>query len=352
MTQVGTLLPHILDNVPQAVWVVAPDGDILYTNPAAVAALGYDSEADLVGRPSHETLHPYRPDGSVFPASECPMLSPARTGRALHRDDGWFMRRNGSHFPASWWSAPITLPGGIGVVYSFFDVTERLALERTERERAAAEIRAAASRAAQRRIVESITAERRRTSRDLHDGAQQRLVSILIGLRLARELLPDASPEVLTLLEHAADEAQAAVADLRDLASGIHPSVLTSRGLTAAISDLAARCPVPTRFSGECGQRLPAALEANAYFLVAEAVTNAVKHADASKIDISLCLDEHLELTVADDGVGGIGDIVPGSGLLGLHDRVAAYDGTVTIDSPRGQGTTIVARMPVTFEPA
>jgi PAS domain S-box-containing protein len=347
VTPTGTLLPHILANMPQAVWVVSPDGCILYTNPAAVAALGYDDASELLGRPSHETLHPIKPDGSPFPAAECPMLSPARTGTVLHGEDGWFMRRDGSFFPASWWSAPISLSRGIGVVYSFYDATERLAYERTERERAAAEIRAVASRAAQRRIVESVTAERRRTSRDLHDGAQQRLVSVLIGLRLAREVLTGASAEALALLEQAADEAQAAVDELRELAAGIHPSILTSRGLAAAISDLAARCPIPTRFTGECAQRLPAALEANAYFLVAEAITNAVKHANASQINISIRLDTDLELTVADDGIGGIDDVVPGSGLVGLHDRVAAYDGTVTIDSPRGGGTTIVARIPV-----
>ena len=346
MITIERLVPPILDNMPQAVWVVAPDGRILYTNPAAVAALGYDSESELLGQPSHETLHPYGPDGSLFPASECPMLSPARTGETI-QGDGWFMRRDGSFFPTWWWSAPISLLSGVGVVHSFFDATERLAYERTERERIAADIRAAASRAAQQRIVENVTAERRRTSRDLHDGAQQRLVSVLIGLRLARELLTDPSAEVLALLEQAADEAQAAVDELRELTAGIHPSVLTSRGLTAAVSDLAARCPIPVGFTDECGQRLPAALEANAYFLVAEAVTNAVKHADASRINVCIRLDSDLELTVADDGVGGIDDVVAGSGLIGLYDRVTAYDGTVTIDSPRGGGTTIVARIPV-----
>jgi signal transduction histidine kinase len=195
--------------------------------------------------------------------------------------------------------------------------------------------------------MESVAAVRRRTSRDLHDGAQQRLVSLLIGLRLARELMTEASAEALELLDQAADEAQAAVDELRELAAGIYPSVLTSRGLMAAVCDMAARCPIPARFAAECAQRLPMALEANAYFLVAEAVTNAVKHAKASRIDISIRLDGELELTVADDGIGGVADAQSGSGLVGLHDRVAAYDGTLTIESPRNRGTTIVARLPV-----
>ncbi|MEU1600665.1 histidine kinase [Streptomyces sp. NPDC005708] len=346
MIPIRTLLPHILDSVPQAIWVVAPDGRILYTNPAAVAALGYGSEADLLGRPSHETLHPYRPDGSLFPASECPMLSPARTGKAVHGDDGWFMRRDGSFFPTSWWSAPISLPGGVGVVYSFFDATELRRYQRVERDRVAAGIRAAESRAAQRRIIESVAAVRRRTSRDLHDGAQQRLVSLLIGLRLAREVMTGTSAEALGLLDQAADEAQAAVDELRELAAGIYPSSLTSRGLSVAVCDMAARCPIPVRLTAECERRLPAALEANAYFLVAEAVTNAVKHAKASRIDISIRLNAELELTVADDGVGGV-VAESGSGLFGLYDRVAAYDGSLTIESPMGVGTIIVARLPV-----
>ncbi|MEZ0074697.1 PAS domain S-box protein [Planotetraspora sp. GP83] len=341
------LLPLILDSVPQPVWVVDPEGLILYTNPAAVAVLGYDDGAQLDGRPSHETLHPFRPDGSPYPASQCAMLTPSTTGQAAQGDDEWFMRRDGSFFPASWWAAPIHLPDGRGVVYSFFDVTERRAYEQAVRERDAAEIRAAESRAAQRRIVESVTAVHRQTARDLHDGAQQRLVNLMIGLRLAREYLSDAPPDALALLDQSVEDAQAAIDELRQLAAGIHPSVLTMRGLWAAIAALAASCPIPVVVTGACERRLPAVLEANAYYLVAEALTNAVKHAHASRIDIVVRLGTELELIVADDGVGGVPQIAAGSGVAGLHDRVAAFDGTLTIESPPGGGTRMIARIPV-----
>jgi signal transduction histidine kinase len=162
--------------------------------------------------------------------------------------------------------------------------------------------------------------------------------------------MTDESAEVLQLLDRAADEAQAAVNELRELAAGIYPSVLTSRGLSAAVLDMVARCPIPVQFTSEYGRRLPAALETNAYFLVAEAVTNAVKHAKASKIDVSIHLDGELRLTISYDGAGGVAAADSGPGLFGLRDRVTAYDGTLTIDSPEGGGTTIVACFPVAAE--
>ncbi|MER7502415.1 PAS domain-containing sensor histidine kinase [Nonomuraea pusilla] len=347
MTPIGAVLPRILKSVPQAIWVVDPEGCILYVNPAGVAALGYDDESELRGRQSHDVLHAYRPDGSLFPASECRMLAPAGTGEPEHGDDEWFMRRDGSFFPASWWAAPIDLPDGRGVVYSFFDATEVRELERARRERDAERIRADESRAAQRRIMESVEAVHRRTARDLHDGAQQRLVSLLIGLRLAKELLPDGESAAAELLGHSIADAQTAIDELRELAWGIYPSVLTLKGLAAAVEDLATRCPIPAVVDSDGGRPLPSAVESNAYFVVAEAVTNAVKHARASRIDISLEFGEALRIRVADDGVGGVDLTTAGSGLTGLADRVAAFDGTLTVESPPGGGTTILALIPV-----
>lgn len=275
------------------------------------------------------------------------MLSPACTEVTTHRDDAWFVRRDGSLFPVSWWSAPICLPGGRGVVYAWSDLTTRWEIEQAARERDAAEIRASESRAAQRRVVEKVAAAHRQTSRDLHDGAQQRLVTLLIGLRLAREQIATTSPDALPLIDQSIDEAQAAVHELRQLAAGVRPSVLTSRGLVAAVNALAAHCPVPTVVSGCLDQRLPATLESNLYFLISEALTNAVKHSGASRIEITLGVRDALEVIVADNGIGGVGHDTVGSGLLGLADRVAAFDGELMISSPPDGGTVVRARIPV-----
>ncbi|MEV1173491.1 CHASE3 domain-containing protein [Nonomuraea sp. NPDC049784] len=198
-----------------------------------------------------------------------------------------------------------------------------------------------------RRIMESVEAVHRRTARDLHDGAQQRLVSLMIGLRLARELVPDTESSATELLDQSIADAKTAIDELRELASGIYPLVLTVKGLVAAVQDLASRCAIPAVVESNFDQRIPAAVESNAYFVVAEAVTNAVKHAQASRIDISLELEEALQIRVVDDGVGGVGAVTAGSGLTGLADRVAAFDGMVTVESPPGGGTTILARIPM-----
>ncbi|MFF4346200.1 PAS domain S-box protein [Streptomyces sp. NPDC001530] len=347
MAPIGTVMLSILDSVPQVIWVVDHKGNILYTNSAGVEALGYDHADELEGRSSHDTLHPYRPDGTPFPAEQCPMLRPAATGEPTHGDDEWFIRRDGSFFPASWWAAPIDLPEGRGVVYSFFDATENRELERARRERDAARIRADESRAAQRRIMQSIESVRRQTARDLHDGAQQRLVSLLIGLRLTREVLPDTAPDAADFLDQAITDAQTAIDELRELAYGVYPSVLTAKGLMAAVVSLADRCPVPTTVEGEYHERLPAAVESNAYFVIAEALTNAVKHAKASHIQVSVELRESLRIEVVDDGVGGVPADVSSSGLTGLADRVAAFDGALVIDSPPGAGTSVRAEIPI-----
>jgi signal transduction histidine kinase len=195
--------------------------------------------------------------------------------------------------------------------------------------------------------MQSIESVRRQTARDLHDGAQQRLVSLLIELRLTRELMPDSVPEAADLLDQAIVDAQTAIDELRELAYGIYPSILTAKGLMAAVESLADRCPVPTTVAGECHEKLPAAVESNAYFVIAEALTNAVKHADSSHITISIEQAESLLIEVADDGVGGVPTGPSNSGLTGLADRVAAFDGILVIDSPPGAGTSVRAEIPI-----
>jgi signal transduction histidine kinase len=222
------------------------------------------------------------------------------------------------------------------------------ALLAIENARLQAELRAQLEevRASRARIVEAGDAERQRIERDLHDGAQQRLVAIRLALRLARGRLHADDGEVETLLAEADDEMRAAVDELRALARGIHPAVLTDKGLAAALGSLARRSPVPVELHAVPTVRLPAPVEAAAYFVTSEALANIAKHAQASRATIDVSLDEGwLRLDIADDGVGGAnGDA--GSGLSGLRDRVAALDGRLEVVSPRGGGTRLHAELP------
>jgi signal transduction histidine kinase len=296
-------------------------------------------------------VHYAHRDGTPFPSSECSMLTPRFTGETIHREEDWFIRRDGSFFPITWWSAPIELPSGRGVVVSFTDITEQRELELAARQRDAAEIRADLSRASGRRIVESLAAASRTTARNLHDGAQQRLVTLLITLQLARTELPVGAVDAREHLDVAIADAHTAIDELRELAAGIHPAVLSSRGLMAAVSALAKRCPLPVVVTGSLKRRLDDSIESNAYFLVAEAITNSLKHAHASRIDVEVELTDRLILTVADDGIGGVPaagvSSKDGLGLVGLADRIAAFDGILTIDSPPGVGTTTRAEIPI-----
>jgi PAS domain S-box-containing protein len=340
-------LARILDGAPQPVWVVDEEGLIVFANPAAVTVLGYDDAAQLYRRPSHATVHYRRPDGSPYPQDDCPMLKPRQTGETVHGEE-WFLRRDGSMFPIAWWSAPIAMANGNGAVLAFSDITERLAAEQAVRDRDAAEVRAAESRAAQRRIVENSAAVRRQVVRDLHDGAQQRLITMLISLQLAREEVEADPAGARRLLDDAVGQAQAAIDELRELAAGLHPPVLTYRGLVAAIEELAARAALPVVVTGSLPGRLAEAVETNAYFFVAEALTNAVKHSGADRAEVCIGVDDlTLSVEVRDDGIGGAAVDGSGSGLAGLADRVGALGGRMDIASPKGCGTTVRAEIPV-----
>ena len=201
-------------------------------------------------------------------------------------------------------------------------------------------------RASRARIVEAGDLERRRVERDLHDGAQQRLISLSIELRVARSALGDSGdPAVRRSLDRAAEEALAALAELRDLALGIHPLILTEAGLGAAVESLADRTSVDV--SVDIGdERFPPAVEGAAYFVISEALANVTKYAKATKAMVRVRgTDDHLSIEVDDDGIGGA-DPHAGSGLRGLADRLAALDGTITIVSPIGGGTRISAQIP------
>jgi signal transduction histidine kinase len=199
--------------------------------------------------------------------------------------------------------------------------------------------------------VEGAADELRRIERDLHDGAQQRMVSLAMSLGMARDQLEHADdavdPRTLALVAEAHDEAKLAISELRDLVRGIHPAVLTDRGLDAAVSSLVARCPVPVTLRSEIGdRRFPPAVEAAAYFIVAEALTNVAKYSRARAASVVLAeRDDVLVIEVHDDGVGGAVEGAAG-GLRNLRDRVLGAEGRLRIASPDGGPTVIVAELP------
>ncbi len=205
--------------------------------------------------------------------------------------------------------------------------------------------------ASRARIVEASDAARRRIERNLHDGAQQRLVSLALNVRLAQKTLGGA-PGAEPILGRLAEELAAALTELRELARGIHPATLTEHGLGPALESLAARSPVPVEFTHAPTTRLPAPVEATAYYVVAEALTNVAKYARAGHVSVSVqALPTELVIEVRDDGVGGA-SIDGGSGLRGLADRVEAVRGRLRVESPPGRGTTVAAAIPVSGGPA
>jgi signal transduction histidine kinase len=200
--------------------------------------------------------------------------------------------------------------------------------------------------ASRARVVAAADEARRRIERDLHDGAQQRLVSTVVTLKLARQELGDATGQAVELIDEALAHAERASSELRQLAHGILPSALTRGGLRCGIDSLVSRTRFPVTVE-VTSERLPAALEATAYFIVAEALTNAAKHACASTARISAVVEgDMLKLEVRDDGIGGVRSD-QSSGLLGLRDRAAAVNGELRIDSPPGEGTVVAATLPL-----
>jgi signal transduction histidine kinase len=200
----------------------------------------------------------------------------------------------------------------------------------------------AASRA---RIVAATDEERRRVVRDLHDGAQQRLVHTTITLQLAQRALEDDEEAAPALVTEALDHAEGAMAELRELAHGILPTVLTNGGLRAGVEALGRRMPLPVKNGVSVG-RLPPAVEATAYFVVCEALTNVAKHARAGHAEVTARIEDgSLAVQVSDDGVGGARP--QGSGLVGLADRLEALDGLLRVETRSGGGTLITAAIPL-----
>ncbi|MGZ4270518.1 MAG: sensor histidine kinase [Solirubrobacteraceae bacterium] len=218
-----------------------------------------------------------------------------------------------------------------------------------ENERLEAELRARLDelQTSRSRLVEVSMFERRRLERDLHDGAQQRLVALSLQLGLAKRRLEEGQDAAASaMLDAARDELARALEELRELARGIHPAVLTDRGLEPALEALAERAPLPVSLDQMPAERLPAPVEAAAYFVVAEALTNVVKYAGASTAAVRIRRNgSYAVVEVRDDGIGGA-DPTIGTGLRGLADRLAALDGRLEVHSPPGEGTTVRAEVP------
>jgi signal transduction histidine kinase len=196
------------------------------------------------------------------------------------------------------------------------------------------------------RSMSAADQERRRLERDLHDGAQQRMVSLAMTLGLAQQKLATNPEQGARLVAEAHEEAKRALQDLRDLARGLHPAVLTDHGLEAALPALAARCPIPTRVDVAVSPRPIPAVESAAYFVVAEALTNVARHSQATNVQVTARREQNrLTVEVRDDGAGGA-SLTPGGGLAGLTDRVEALDGRLTLTSPEGGPTVLHVEIP------
>ena len=320
----------ILAAAIDAVITMDDRGVVVEFNPAAASMFGY-SRDEAVGRDMAELIIP----GSLRAAHRRGLERYLRTRTGTYLDgrvEFTGMRADGCEFPVEVTITQIDRPGAPVFTGFVRDITER--------RRAEAEVRA--SRA---RLVEAADTERRRLERNLHDGAQQHLVGLALKLRLAADRCTDDGTQ--RLLGEAQDELASALDELRELARGIHPAVLSERGLGLALLGLAERTPAEIDVDGLPAERLPDRVEVAAYYICAEALTNAAKYAQGSRTAVSAALRGNLLIVqVEDDGRGGA-DMAAGTGLRGLADRVEALGGTLLVESPAGAGTKLRAHIPV-----
>lgn len=329
-------------------WLVDGDDRIAFVNDAAVRILRYDSDDELLGRPSHDTVHWKHPDGSPYPAEDCPITHATRRGEAIRMERDWWVRKDGSMVPISIHCVQMEIDGRMGTAMTFHDLTASVQAEEERRRFEVERARLSEVRASRARIVEAADEQRRRVVRDLHDGAQAGLVRVVVALQLALRG-PGVTDAGGTLLGDALDNARSAIDDLRELAQGVHPAVLTHRGLAPAVRSLAGRASVPVVIE-IADERYPTSVESAAYFVTAEALTNVAKYAQAATARVTTTrTPSHLVLTVEDDGIGGA-RTSGGTGLAGLADRLAALDGSLTVSSPPGEGTHIRAEIPLSAE--
>jgi PAS domain S-box-containing protein len=317
----------VIQSAPLAIVEVDLQNRVQLWNPAAERIFGWSAD-EVLGRKPPMIPHDRWDEYHL-------LLARARTDHAHESHETTRVRADGSEVEVAVSSAPIHDAHGevIGHMAVFSDISDR---KRQEEE----------IRASRARLVEAADDARRKLERNLHDGAQQRLVALSVSLRLAESKLKDDPAGAGAILTASREELTHALEDLRELARGIHPAVLTDRGLGAAVDALVSRSPLPVEAVVE-RMELPPAVEAAAYYVVAEALTNVVKYAQASSAVVRIAREDGiLAVTVGDDGVGGA-DPASGSGLRGLADRVAALDGSLSVESPQGRGTAVRAEIPI-----
>jgi PAS domain S-box-containing protein len=315
----------VVNAAPAFFIVLDREGSIVRFNDALVRATGVVDDEEVRGRPFADV---FVADADRDEVSR--LLGETAPGRNEHR----WVDGVGDELVVEWSILPIAdASGRPRLLVTGLDVSERVRQEEELRR----------SRA---RIVEAGDAERRRLERNLHDGAQQRLVSLSLSLRLAQGRIRSDPGGADELLEGSREELAQALEELRELARGIHPAVLTDRGLEAALEALAARSPLPVEIKGASCE-LPPPVEAAAYYVVSEALANVTKYAQASAVEVTVArMNGVAVVEVADDGVGGA-DPLRGSGLRGLADRVAALSGQLDVASPPGAGTRVRAEIPL-----
>jgi PAS domain S-box-containing protein len=335
-------LQALIDSSPVALVEFGLDTRIRLWNPAAERIFGWSRE-EMLGRGGL----PMAPPSGRAETEE--LFERVRAGESVNDLETVRQRKDGTLVAVSIAAAPVRDGSGrvVSNMVAYTDITERKAQE-AEVHRLNDELHArleelAASRA---RIVTAGDVERRRLERNLHDGAQQRLVALSLSLRVAQASLESDPAAARATLADAGDELALALAELRELARGLHPAVLSDRGLRAAVEMLAGRSPVPVEIVDIPDERLPEPVEAAAYYLIAEALTNVAKYANASTVRVRVvATDEAVAVEVSDDGIGGA-DPATGSGLRGLADRVEALGGSLEVASPPGAGTSLRAEIP------
>jgi PAS domain S-box-containing protein len=332
---------------------------VLESNAAAVFRYDEGDMITVVGRYARQDVGAF-PLGTSFPTDDVSTVGRVRRTGFPARIDDWMdvagpvaetMKQSGYRCSVG---APISVGGELWGAVSVADM-DILPPESESRLAAFCELVSLAVASAQARtdlqasrgrLVASADGERRRLERNLHDGAQQRMVSLALSLQLARAKIHKSPEAAAAILDAAAKELDQALTELRELARGLHPAILTDRGLSHALEALAARLPVPVELDVP-DDRFDAAIEATAYYIAAEALTNVAKHAEATVARAVVAADaESLRLEVSDDGSGGA-ILAAGTGLVGLNDRASAIGGSLTVTSPAGEGTTVVATLPL-----
>jgi signal transduction histidine kinase len=331
-------------------------GALFGAEAAAIMRFEPDGEATVMGGYGFEY---FQPGSRGKPDPHLAMASVHATGRAARRDVDDASESLPGTTPEAVRSAvasPIVVEGRVWGAMGVGLRRERLPRDTEQRlaeftELVATAIANAESRAelttSRARIVATADQTRRRIERDLHDGAQQRLVTLALYLRAAQATVPPELGELDAELNRAVAEATGVQDDLREIARGIHPAILAEGGLSAALRSLARRSPIPVHLEMRVERQLPENVEVSAYYVIAEALTNAAKHARASAVTVTVeAVEAVLRATVRDDGAGGA-DLARGTGLVGLKDRVEALDGRLFLDSPRGEGTSLRVELPL-----